>query len=104
MNQKIRREISGGVFRAIFDLRLHLVVDILNFEPFVTRVTDMDAAVKIQNRDRIYFSVREITLLNELKHPNIVELMAICPEKEKLYLIFEFMSMDLKQYLDITKS
>ena len=60
--------------------------------------------LKIQNRDRIYFSVREITLLNELKHPNIVELMAICPEKEKLYLIFEFMSMDLKQYLDITKS
>ena len=30
--------------------------------------------------------------------------MAICPEKEKLFLIFEFMSMDLKQYLDITKS
>ena len=39
-----------------------------------------------------------------MKHPNIVELMAICPEKEKLFLIFEFMSMDLKQYLDITKS
>ena len=36
-----------GVFRAIFDLRLHLVVDIHNFEPFVTRVTDIDATVNI---------------------------------------------------------
>ena len=46
-HQKIRREISRGVFRAIFGLRPHLVVDILNFEPFVTRLTDMDATVKL---------------------------------------------------------
>ena len=46
LHQKIHREISGGIFRAIFDLRPHLVVDIFNFEPFVTRVTDMDATVK----------------------------------------------------------
>ena len=46
MAPKIRREISGGVFRAIFDLRPHLVVNIINFEPFVTRVIDMDATVK----------------------------------------------------------
>ena len=49
------------------------------------------------------FSVREITLLKELKHPNIVELMAICLESEKIYLVFEYMNMDLKQYLDSTK-
>ena len=46
LHQKIRREISAGVFRVIFDLRPHLVVDILNFVSFVTRVTDMDATVK----------------------------------------------------------
>ena len=46
LHQQIRREISRGVFRAIFDLRPHLVVDILNFEPFVTRVTDIDGTVK----------------------------------------------------------
>ena len=49
LHQKIHREISGGVFRAIFDLRLHQVVDILKFEPFVKRVTDMDATVKFQS-------------------------------------------------------
>ena len=42
----IRLEILGGVFRAIFDLRPHLVIVILNLEPFVTRVIDMDATVK----------------------------------------------------------
>ena len=48
LHQKIRREISGEVFRTIFGLRPHLVVDILDFEPFVTRVTDLDATVKLQ--------------------------------------------------------
>ena len=51
LHQKIRREISGGVFRAIFDLRPHPVADIVNFEPFVTRVTDMDATVKLTTHD-----------------------------------------------------
>ena len=44
---KNRRENSGEVFRAMFDLRPHLVVDILNCELFVTRVTDMDTTVKL---------------------------------------------------------
>nr|CBZ41239.1 CDK1b protein [Oikopleura dioica] len=49
-------------------------------------------------------SVREISLLKELKHPNIVDLITILVEKEKIYLVFEFMPMDLKQYLDSLKS
>ena len=32
-------------FDTLENLRLHLVVDIVNFEPFVTRVADMDATV-----------------------------------------------------------
>ena len=51
LHQKIRRDISGGVFRAIFDFWPHLVVDIFNFEPFVTRVTDMDTIVNYINVD-----------------------------------------------------
>ena len=42
LHQKISRENSKEVFRAILDLRPHLVVNILNCKPFVTRVTDMD--------------------------------------------------------------
>ena len=47
LHQKIRREISREVFKAIFDLQPHLVVDILNFEPIVTQVTIIDATVKL---------------------------------------------------------
>lgn len=50
------------------------------------------------------FSIREISLLKELKHPNIVELITVLMEDEKLFLVFEFMKMDLKEYLDNLKS
>lgn len=42
----------------------------------------------------------EISLLKELKHPNIVKLEDVLMEENRLYLIFEFLSMDLKKYMD----
>lgn len=51
----------------------------------------------------IFFCVRihrEISLLKELKHPNIVKLEDVLMEESRLYLIFEFLSMDLKKYMD----
>jgi len=45
-------------------------------------------------------AIREISLLKELQHPNIVKLEDIIMQEKKLYLIFEFLSMDLKKYLD----
>lgn len=42
----------------------------------------------------------EISLLKELKHPNIVCLEDVLMEESRLYLIFEFLSMDLKKYMD----
>lgn len=44
--------------------------------------------------------LREISLLKELKHPNIVKLEDVLMEENRLYLIFEFLSMDLKKYMD----
>jgi cyclin-dependent kinase 1 len=45
-------------------------------------------------------AIREISLLKELRHPNIVSLEDVMMEENRLYLIFEFLSMDLKKYLD----
>lgn len=45
-------------------------------------------------------AIREISLLKELKHPNIVSLQDVIMEDNRLYLIFEFLSMDLKKYMD----
>jgi cyclin-dependent kinase 1 len=45
-------------------------------------------------------AIREISLLKELQHPNIVTLEEVIMQDGKLYLVFEFLSMDLKKYLD----
>merc|ERR1719259_531699 len=45
-------------------------------------------------------AVREISLLKELNHPNVVRLLDVLMQESRLYLIFEFLSMDLKKYLD----
>lgn len=45
-------------------------------------------------------AIREVSLLKELRHPNIVSLEDVMMEENRLYLIFEFLSMDLKKYLD----
>ncbi|KAJ3070333.1 Cyclin-dependent kinase catalytic subunit [Podochytrium sp. JEL0797] len=48
-------------------------------------------------------AVREISLLKELNHPNIVRLLDIVHSDVKLYLIFEFLDLDLKKYIDSIK-
>ncbi|KAG8519392.1 Cyclin-dependent kinase 3 [Galemys pyrenaicus] len=45
-------------------------------------------------------AIREISLLKELKHPNIVRLLDVTHNEKKLYLVFEFLSQDLKKYMD----
>mmetsp|Transcript_15348 Transcript_15348/g.17373 ORF Transcript_15348/g.17373 Transcript_15348/m.17373 type:complete len:301 (-) Transcript_15348:65-967(-) len=45
-------------------------------------------------------TIREISLLKQLKHPNIVRLHDVVHSERKLTLVFEFLDQDLKQYLD----
>lgn len=45
-------------------------------------------------------AIREISLLKELQHPNVVGLQDVLMQENRLYLVFEFLSMDLKKYLD----
>lgn len=47
-------------------------------------------------------AVREISLLRELHHPNIVRLHDILHTEKKLTLVFEYLDSDLKKYLDTT--
>jgi cyclin-dependent kinase len=46
-------------------------------------------------------AIREISLLKELNDPNIVRLLNIVhSDGQKLYLVFEFLDLDLKKYME----
>ncbi|KPM46214.1 Negative regulator of the PHO system [Neonectria ditissima] len=45
-------------------------------------------------------AIREISLMKELKHENIVALHDVIHTENKLMLVFEFMDGDLKRYMD----
>ena len=44
-------------------------------------------------------AIREISLLKNLKHPNVVELKEVLFSQDKLYLVFEYLEYDLKKYM-----
>ena len=45
-------------------------------------------------------AIREIALLKQLQHPNIVRLFDVVHTEKRLTLVFEFLDQDLKKYLD----
>lgn len=45
-------------------------------------------------------AIREISLLKELNHPNVVRLLDVVPSEKKLFMVFEFLDRDLKKYMD----
>lgn len=48
-------------------------------------------------------AIREISLLKELEHPNVVSLIDVIHTNRKLYLVFEFIDMDLRKFMDSSK-
>jgi len=58
--------------------------------------------IKLESEDEGVPStaIREISLLRELVHPNIVTLKEVIMQDIKLYLIFEYLTMDLKKYME----
>lgn len=45
-------------------------------------------------------AIREISVLKELDHENIVRLLDVIHKEKKLYLVFEYLDQDLKKYMD----
>lgn len=46
-------------------------------------------------------AIREISLLKEIDHPNVVRLRDLVYGESRLYLIFDFLDYDLKKFLEI---
>ncbi|NXP46436.1 CDK3 kinase, partial [Heliornis fulica] len=49
-------------------------------------------------------AIREVSLLKELKHPNIVRLLDVIHCQKKLYLVFEYLNQDLDKYMNATQT
>lgn len=45
-------------------------------------------------------ALREISLLKELKHPNVVQLKEVVHVEKILYLVFEYLNQDLKKFME----
>ncbi|EEB12563.1 mitogen-activated protein kinase ERK-A, putative [Pediculus humanus corporis] len=45
-------------------------------------------------------ALREIALLKELKHPNVVQLLEVVHMEKVLYLVFEYFYRDLKKFIE----
>ena len=48
-------------------------------------------------------AIREISLLKEIDHPNVCPLKNLVYSESRLWLIFDFLDKDLKQYMDCYK-
>jgi len=45
-------------------------------------------------------AIREISLLKELQHPNVVRLHDVIHSNKKLVLVFEYVEQDLKKFMN----
>ncbi|KAJ0093783.1 hypothetical protein Patl1_27019 [Pistacia atlantica] len=45
-------------------------------------------------------AIREISLLKEMQHGNIVRLQDVVHSENRLYLVFEYLDLDLKKHMD----
>lgn len=49
-------------------------------------------------------SIREISILKDLKHTNVVGLKEVINSRGKLVMVLEYLDMDLKKYLEVQQS
>ncbi|GAB0492661.1 hypothetical protein MMPV_003929 [Pyropia vietnamensis] len=49
-------------------------------------------------------AIREISILKELQHPNIVRFMDVVHSDNKLFLVFEYLDQDLKRFMDSVRT
>ncbi len=45
-------------------------------------------------------TLREVSALKQLSHPNVVELLDVIINQDKIYLIFEYVENDLRKFLN----
>lgn len=88
--QKIEK-IGEGTYGVVYKAQDRLSGDIVALKRI--RLDNEDEGVPCT-------AVREISLLKELQHPNIVRLHDVLHRDKKLTLVFEYVDTDLKKFID----
>ena len=57
--------------------------------------------IDIENEGIPSTALREITILKELNHKNILKIIDVVCEENKLYLLFEYLDYDLQKYMQM---
>lgn len=92
MKEKLGEGTYGVVYKAI---------DHLTGETVAIKRIRLDMS-RVQVEGVPSTALREISVLKELKHPNVIRLHAVIPVDFKLFLVFEFLRQDLKDFLQTT--
>jgi len=85
------KQVGEGTYGVV-----HMARDVDTQEIFALK------AIRLESEDEGIPStaIREIALLKELHHPNIVRLVNVLHTDKKLTLVFEYLDQDLKKLLD----
>ena len=57
--------------------------------------------IDIENEGIPSTALREITILKELNHKNILKIIDVVCEENELYLLFEYLDYDLQKYMQM---
>jgi len=88
--QKIEK-IGEGTYGVVYKAK-----DLVTGEPIALKKIRLEA----EDEGVPSTAIREVSLLKELAHPNIVGLKNVIHENNKLYLVFEYLDRDLKRYME----
>lgn len=95
--QKIRylQELGEGAFGKVYKGELTGLYGDNSVSKVAIKTLKENASPKVQNDFR-----REVDLMSEMRHPNIVCLLGVCMRQEPMCMLFEFMVQgDLHEYL-----
>ncbi|XP_059167890.1 inactive tyrosine-protein kinase transmembrane receptor ROR1-like, partial [Physella acuta] len=94
-NIRFLQELGEGAFGKVYKGELIGMFSESSVTKVAIKTLKENAQPKVQNDFR-----REVDLMTEMRHPNIVGLLGVCMKKEPMCMLFEYMAQgDLHEYL-----
>lgn len=94
-NQKFEsvKQISSGAYGKVY--KVSLLSEQLLKPSEKTYLAIKKMSVENSNEGINFSALREIVILKEIKHENLLLLLDVCYDQENLFLVYEFLEMDL---------